>query len=87
MIYVLLYKTLDFIFQALYFALIIRVLLSWVPHDPYHAIVQWIYRLTDPILQPFQDIIPTHRIGIDLSPIFAFIALGFVRKTLYMILF
>ncbi len=87
MIYLLLYKFLDILFQGLYLALIVRVILSWVPHDPYHPIMNFIYRITDPILRPFQGIIPTGSIGIDLSPIFAFIAIGFVRKVIFQLLF
>ena len=87
MIYYGLYKILNALFQSLYLVLTIRILLSWIPHSPYHPIIQWIYKITDPILTPFQNIIPSHRIGIDLSPIFAFIAIGFVRDFLFRILF
>ena len=87
MVYVLVYKFLDILFQSLYFALLIRVLLSWIPHDRFHPIIQFLYQVTDPILRPFQNIIPSWRLGIDLSPIFAFIAIGFIRKILFQLLF
>tara|TARA_Y100000591_G_C21843479_1_gene707167 strand:+ start:278 stop:541 length:264 start_codon:yes stop_codon:yes gene_type:complete len=87
MVYFLLYKILDFLFQGLYLALIVRVLLSWVPHDRYHPIVSFLYDITDPILRPFQTIIPSWKIGIDLSPILAFFAIGIVRDLLFRILF
>ena len=87
MVYFLLYKILDFIFQGLYLALIVRVLLSWIPHDRYHPIVSFLYDITDPILRPFQNIIPSWKIGIDLSPILAFFAIGIVRDLLFRILF
>lgn len=87
MVYFLVYKVIDLIFQGLYFALLIRVLLSWFPHDRYHPIMQFIYTITDPILTPFQNIVPAWRLGIDLSPIFAFIALGFLRKIIFQLLF
>tara|TARA_B100000427_G_scaffold327063_1_gene336996 strand:- start:285 stop:548 length:264 start_codon:yes stop_codon:yes gene_type:complete len=87
MVYFLLYKILDFLFQGLYLALIVRVLLSWVPHDRYHPIVSFLYDITDPILRPFQNIIPSWKIGIDLSPILAFFAIGIVRDLLFRILF
>ena len=83
----MLYKVLDVIFQGVYFALVIRILLSWIPHDPYQPIIRFIYKVTEPILQPFRDIIPSWRIGIDLSPIFAFIALSIVRKLLFQLIF
>ena len=87
MVYFLLYKILDFLFQGLYLALIVRVLLSWVPHDRYHPIVSFLYDITDPILRPFQNIIPSWKIGIDLSPILAFFAIGIFRDLLFRILF
>lgn len=87
MIYELLYKTLDILFQSLYFALMARVLLSWIPHNPYNSIIQTLYHVTDPLLRPFQNIVPSYKIGIDLSPIFAFLALGFIRKIVFQLLF
>ena len=87
MVYVMIYKLLDVTFQALYFALLIRVLMSWIPHDRYHPLINIIYRVTDPLLQPFQNIIPSWKIGLDLSPIFAFFALGIVRNLVFQLLF
>tara|TARA_A100001015_G_scaffold314778_1_gene424999 strand:+ start:2752 stop:3015 length:264 start_codon:yes stop_codon:yes gene_type:complete len=87
MIYFLLYKILDIFFQSAYLILMIRVLLSWIPHDRYHPIVNVIYKCSDPILSPFQNIVPSWKIGIDLSPIFAFIALGIAKEFLFKILF
>jgi YggT family protein len=85
--YYLAYKLFDFTFQGLYIALLIRTLLSWFRHDPYHPIVNVIYRITEPILEPFRNIIPSMRYGIDLSPLFAFLALGIVRKLLFQLMF
>lgn len=87
MVYLMLYKLLNFIFQGLYLLLLVRVLLSWIPHNPYNTIIQFIYSTTEPILRPFQSILPTWKIGIDLSPLFAFIALGIVRDLLFQLIF
>lgn len=52
--------------------IILEVILSWVnPSAPIAPIVR---ALTDPILQPFRRVLPSIG-GIDLSPIFAFLAL------------
>lgn len=80
-------KLLDTGFQALYILLTIRILLSWISHDRYHPIVDFLYKVTEPILAPFRDIVPSWKIGIDLSPIFAFIALGIVRKLIFGLIF
>lgn len=71
------------IFQLLYFAMLARILLSWIPHDRYHPIVQKLYAFTDPILEPFQRLIPPGKLGIDISPIFAFFALNLIENFIY----
>ena len=60
-------------------ALIIRIVLSWVPHNPYNQAIQFLYKITDPVLNPVRRYIPTFR-GIDFSPIVVFIGLGIVKK-------
>ncbi|RAP38796.1 hypothetical protein DID80_02155 [Candidatus Marinamargulisbacteria bacterium SCGC AAA071-K20] len=87
MVYALLYRILDTAFQAAYIILFIRILLSWIPHDRYHPVIEFIYKVTEPMLSPFRDIVPTYKIGIDLSPIFAFIAIGIVKNLVYFLLF
>jgi YggT family protein len=82
-----LYKFIDIFFQFLYMALMARVFLSWIPHNPQSAIIQFLHQVTDPILRPFQDIVPSWRIGLDLAPLFAFFAIGIVRKLLLQLLF
>ena len=56
------------------FAILIRVILSWVAPQSYNPALAIIYALTDPVLRPFRRIIPPMG-GIDLSPLFAMIAL------------
>lgn len=76
----------DYLFQILNILLLIRVIISWVPHDMYHPIIQLLYTITDPILKPFQNLIPAHKIGVDFSPIIAFMVLGLVKSVLLKIL-
>ena len=82
-----LYQFLEIVFQGLYLALFIRVILSWFPHNRYHSAIQFLHRMTDPMLLPFQRLMPAQNMGMDISPIFAFIALGFAQKILYRLLF
>ncbi|MCF7985023.1 MAG: YggT family protein [Thiohalocapsa sp.] len=56
------------------FAILIRVILSWVNPDPYNPAVDLLTRITDPILRPAQRLIPPIG-GIDLSPMAAMIGL------------
>jgi YggT family protein len=57
------------------FAIIIRIVLSWVAPHVYNAATALIANLTDPVLRPFRRLIPPIG-GIDISPVFAIIALG-----------
>ena len=67
------------VIQILWWLIIIRALLSWVNPDPFNPIVQFIERVTEPALSPFRRLIPAHRIGIDISPIFALLFLYFLK--------
>jgi len=78
---------LSFAITILWWLIIIRAVISWVNPDPYNPIVQFLYKATEPILMPFRRIIPAHNIGIDLSPIFAILALMFIRYFIVMSLF
>jgi YggT family protein len=61
-----------------YFVLIIaRVIVSWIGSQSRHPLIPLIYQLTEPVLRPFSKLIPPIG-GIDLSPLFALIALRFL---------
>ncbi len=61
--------------------IIIRALISWVNPDPYNSIVQFLYRVTEPILMPIRRILPAMG-GFDLSPIVALVGIMFIRSFL-----
>jgi len=72
-------QVLNVALNLLWWLIIIRALISWVNPDPFNPIVQFLYKTTEPFLMPFKNIIPAWKIGIDLSPIFAILALIFLR--------
>ncbi len=79
------------IFQIYEFLILIRVLLSWVNVNPYrpvinHPIVQVLYRITDPVLEPLRRLIPPIGGSIDISPIVAIIILEITHRILTSIL-
>jgi len=67
----------DIVLSIFYWLILIRALISWVNPDPYNAIVQFLYKVTEPILQPIRKILPP--MGIDISPIIAFLVIIFFR--------
>jgi len=81
-------RVLDFILTALTWLIVIRALISWVNPDPYNAIVQFLYKVTEPILYPIRKLLPfSFRAGIDLSPIIAILIIIFCRSFLVQTLF
>lgn len=60
-----------------FFLIIASVVLSWVGARMRHPVVPLVYQLTEPVLAPFRKIIPPIA-GIDLSPLFALIAIRFL---------
>lgn len=67
--------------DVLLFAVLIRVVLSWVNPDPYNPAVSLLERLTDPILGPAQRLLPTIG-GIDLSPMLVIVGLVLLQMLL-----
>ena len=74
---------LSVVLTVLYWLILIRALISWVNPDPYNPIVQFLFKATEPILYPIRRMIPMQfGIGIDISPIIAFLILIFLRSFL-----
>lgn len=67
----------DVVLSIFYWLILIRALISWVNPDPHNTIVQFLYRATEPILQPIRRMLPS--MGVDISPIIAFLAIIFLR--------
>lgn len=58
--------------------IIARAVISWVSPDPYNPIVQFLYRATEPVLEPIRRKLPGGGFGIDLSPLIAILAIYFL---------
>ena len=79
---------LDILFTILYWLILIRALLSWVNPDPGNAIVQFLYKATDPILEPVRRRLPLNfRFGIDISPVIVILLVMFLKSFLIKSLF
>lgn len=71
--------------QILYWLLFARIIISWLPVDPYHSIVQFLHQVTEPLLAPLRRL--PLRVGmLDLSPLVAFLALSLINRVLVRIL-
>jgi len=69
------------LFIALNIAILARILLTWIPIDPFHPIVRILNQITEPILGPARRIIPPIG-GIDFSPIIVLFLLSIVERLL-----
>ncbi len=75
-------KVLDVLLNIYMWVIIIRALISWVNPDPYNPIVQFLQRATEPVLRPLRRLVPTYRLGLDLSPLIAILIIMFLQYAL-----
>ncbi|HID06104.1 MAG TPA: YggT family protein, partial [Armatimonadetes bacterium] len=62
----------------------LRVFLSWGNFSPYHPVVEWIHRLTEPVLAPIRNLMPPMGM-FDWSPIIAIFVLMILRQVVVML--
>jgi YggT family protein len=66
-------------FALLQFALLFRVISSWIAVSPYSRWVRWSYVLTEWFLRPLRRVIPT--VGMfDITPIIAYFGLILLER-------
>lgn len=78
-------KMVELILSVLYWLILVRALISWVNPDPFNPVVQFLTRTTEPILQPIRRLLPP--MGIDISPVIAFLVIIFLKSFLVATLF
>ena len=66
-------------FGILRIAIIIVVIVSWLPISPFSPWVRWAFAITEPIMRPLRQIVP--RLGaFDITPIVAYLLLGLLES-------
>jgi YggT family protein len=67
--------------------LLVRVFSTWFPApsygSPLRRVMEIVYALTEPVLRPLRRVLPPLRmgmVGLDLSPIIAFVVLVVLRQ-------
>ncbi len=68
----------DYVLWLYMWVIIARALISWVNPDPWNPIVQFLDRATEPVLGPIRRKLGW-RMGIDMSPIIAFLIIMFLQ--------
>jgi len=62
--------------------IIARAVISWVNPDPYNPIVQFLYRVTEPVMSRVRSWLPFGNMGIDISPIIILLVIFFLQSFL-----
>jgi len=70
-------KLLATLLMTYFFLIIAAAILSWVGGRLRHPVIPLVYQLTEPVMRPIRKVIPPIA-GIDLSPLFALIAIRFL---------
>lgn len=66
------------IFALLQLAIIVRVVISWIRVRPRSWIARWSFKLTEPMLRPLRQVIPTFG-AVDITPIVAWFLLSLLE--------
>ena len=69
------------IINVFIYSIFATVILSWINPGAHNPVVTLLYKITEPIMQPFQRIIPPMG-GMDFSPIAALLALQVLKMLL-----
>ncbi|MGZ3596203.1 MAG: YggT family protein [Syntrophales bacterium] len=75
-------KIIHIVLNIYMWVIIARAIISWVNPDPYNQIVQFLYRVTEPVLARVRRWLPFGRMGIDISPIIVILAIYFLDEFL-----
>ncbi|MBF0713622.1 YggT family protein [Gemella sp. GH3] len=81
-----LYTFIKYLFRIYEGSLIIYILSSWFPISRDNFILKFLEDICEPYLKIFRKILPPVAM-IDFSPIIAIIALGFIERIIYSIIF
>ncbi len=73
--------------RVLHFLILASIVISFLPNiDRSHPIVRFIEQVTEPLFAPFRQILPTGRMGLDFSPLFAAFSIDILARVLVNIL-
>ena len=67
------------IFSILRIAIIVSVIATWLPISQFSPWVRWSHRLSEPMLRPVRQFVPSLG-GFDFSPIIAYFLLGLIES-------
>lgn len=82
----ILFVALDKLLLFLEYAVLARVIISWLPIPKDNQIIKIIYLITEPVLAPIRGLIERSAMGknmmVDFSPLLVFLLIGLIRNIL-----
>jgi YggT family protein len=72
-------EVIDIVLLSYMIIIFARAVISWVNPDPYNQIVIFLYRVTEPVLEPIRRRLPFRNVGIDIAPVIVILAIIFLR--------
>ena len=67
--------------NVLVFLIFARIMLSWIQTDGNNKLVRWIFQMTEPMLGPVRNMLPSAG-GFDFSPIIVLIGIQVAERVL-----
>ncbi|MBQ3509783.1 MAG: YggT family protein [Peptococcaceae bacterium] len=68
--------------------ILVRCFLSFIPHNPYHPLLRYVYEITELVMDPCRKILPDAlKYPLDVSPIVAMILIDIVYSVLVRIVY
>lgn len=77
----LLTQTIQIFLMIMYYAIFIRIIISWLPISRDNFFYRGLYNFTEPVLAPFRNLLDRSPIGgtfLDFSPVLAIIFIQFI---------
>jgi YggT family protein len=81
----ILWRATNLFLNSLVLLILARVMLSWLYPNVRNTLVFWVWRLSEPILQPLRRVLP--HTGLDLSPWLALILIFLARQAIFQVLY
>lgn len=73
------FRFLEYLLQILSFAILARVIVSWISPNMDNPIMRVLYEVTEPVLSPLRQFIP--RLGMfDITPVIALILIQLLQQ-------
>lgn len=74
-------QVVDLLLTIYIWLIIAQAIISWVNPNPYHPIVRFLYKTTEPVLSPLRRILPPIY-GLDLTPLIVIFIIYFIKELL-----